>query len=273
MIALSHRTRPPPQMRRATMTPSAWLRLLCPDWSLENEAVVAAVDANFLRWKSYLRGQLTSQLLCRVSIGNGIRETHHDPAAPATIDFWQRLGVHDGFDRAHIVANIERFCSLYNICGGAVDEPAPGRGPAPAAAPAPHEHAGPRLYDALAHPVPAAVAPMAQVLYPTDSAAGVYPTAVADALPPQHSSTAGGAHPTDSAAAYPITMANALPQNPPTAGGAHPAAARVRYPSIKSQERRLKAEMKERERQVGMSTRGDLLTRDDARGDQPPHGS
>jgi len=32
-------------------------------------------------------------------------------------DFWKILGVKDEFDRAHIVANVERFCSLYNIRG------------------------------------------------------------------------------------------------------------------------------------------------------------
>lgn len=115
-------------MRMATKTPSEWLRLLCRDWSLalENEAIVAATDSRFLHYKSYLKGQLTSQLLCRLSIsGNervGYHETTHDPMAAVPIDFWKILGVHDEFDRAHIVANIERFCSLYNIRGGTLDE-------------------------------------------------------------------------------------------------------------------------------------------------------
>lgn len=38
--------------------------------------------------------------------------------SPPSFDFWKLLGVFDEFDRAHIVANIERFCSLYDICGG-----------------------------------------------------------------------------------------------------------------------------------------------------------
>merc|ERR1719253_1841988 len=59
------------EMRMATKTPSEWLRLLCRDWSLENEAIVAATDARFLHYKSYLKGRLTSQLLCRLSIPGG----------------------------------------------------------------------------------------------------------------------------------------------------------------------------------------------------------
>jgi len=117
----------------ATKTPSEWLRLLCRDWSLENESIIAATDTRFLHYKSYLKGQLTSQLLCRLSIsGNELSpkehvatlEMAHDPTAmPApSIDFWKILGVEDEFDRAHIVANIERFCSLYNIRGGTLDE-------------------------------------------------------------------------------------------------------------------------------------------------------
>jgi len=117
----------------ATKTPSEWLRLLCRDWSLENESIVVATDTRFVHYKSYLKGQLTSQLLCRLSIsGNELSpkehmatlEMAHDPTAmPApSIDFWKILGVEDEFDRAHIVANIERFCSLYNIRGGTLDE-------------------------------------------------------------------------------------------------------------------------------------------------------
>eukprot|EP00804_Cyclotella_cryptica_P007992 CCRYP_016024-RA/>CCRYP_016024-RA protein AED:0.02 eAED:0.02 QI:565/1/1/1/1/1/2/159/495 len=117
-------------MRMATKAPSEWLRLLCRDWAQENEDILSTMDERFLRYKSYLKGQLTSQLLCRLSIsGRDGRDARHarleaDPigTAPPSIDFWKILGVEDEFDRAHIVANVERFCSLYNIRGGNPDE-------------------------------------------------------------------------------------------------------------------------------------------------------
>lgn len=117
-------------MRMATKPPSEWLRLLCRDWAQENEDILSSMDERFIRYKSYLKGQLTSQLLCRLSTsGREGRDAHRagmeaDPtnAAPPSIDFWKILGVEDEFDRAHIVANVERFCSLYNIRGGNTDE-------------------------------------------------------------------------------------------------------------------------------------------------------
>lgn len=113
-------------MRMASMPPSGWLRLLCRDWSLENESIVAATDSRFLQYKSYLKGQLTSQLLCRLSISGSEGDVYEVSSPPrSTIDFWKILGVDDEFDRAHIVANIERFCSLYNIRGGTLDESPP----------------------------------------------------------------------------------------------------------------------------------------------------
>jgi hypothetical protein len=90
----------------ATKSPADWLRLLCRDWSEENEQILSTMDERFLRYKSYLKGRLTSQLLCRLS--SEMDECN---------DFWKILGVKDEFDRAHIVANVERFCSLYNIRG------------------------------------------------------------------------------------------------------------------------------------------------------------
>ena len=117
-------------MRMAIKPPSEWLRLLCRDWAHENEEIVAATDSRFLHYKSYLKGELTSQLLCRLSIsGNEGRKEQNataeaDPtSASQSIDFWRILGVEDEFDRAHIVANIERFCSIYNIRGGTHDDP------------------------------------------------------------------------------------------------------------------------------------------------------
>ncbi|KAL7482756.1 hypothetical protein ACHAW6_008414 [Cyclotella cf. meneghiniana] len=118
------------EMRMATKPPSEWLRLLCRDWAQENEDILSSMDERFIRYKSYLKGQLTSQLLCRLSTSTREgRDAHRagmeaDPtnAAPPSIDFWKILGVEDEFDRAHIVANVERFCSLYNIRGGSPDE-------------------------------------------------------------------------------------------------------------------------------------------------------
>jgi hypothetical protein len=104
------------EMRMATKTPSEWLRLLCRDWAHENEAIISAMDGRFVSYKSYLKGQLTSQLLCRLSIPAREAATEADRAS-AHVDFWKILGVHDEFDRVHIVANVERFCSLYNIRG------------------------------------------------------------------------------------------------------------------------------------------------------------
>ena len=100
--------------------PSEWLRLLCKSWAERDEEVVAATDDRLMTYKPYLGGLLTSQLLCRLSIYG--RETLEFPwmegNTPPSIDLWKILGVEDEFSRAHIVANIERFCSLYSICGG-----------------------------------------------------------------------------------------------------------------------------------------------------------
>lgn len=108
-------------MRMASKPPSEWLYLLCPDWAALNANVVAATDIRLMSYKPYLGGQLSSQLLCRLSIFG--RETISflpwmEGNSPPSFDFWKILGVEDDFDRAHIVANIERFCSVFNICGG-----------------------------------------------------------------------------------------------------------------------------------------------------------
>lgn len=94
-------------MRKATKPPSEWLRLLCKDWASENEVLVETADAKFLDFKPYLKGLLSSQLLCRLSIPSS-RDTTLDAAQ--TIDFWEILGVTDVFDRAYIVAQVR---SLY----------------------------------------------------------------------------------------------------------------------------------------------------------------
>mmetsp|Transcript_16460 Transcript_16460/g.26891 ORF Transcript_16460/g.26891 Transcript_16460/m.26891 type:complete len:533 (-) Transcript_16460:217-1815(-) len=214
-------------MRMATKTPSEWLRLLCRDWSLENESIVAATDSRFLQYKSYLKGQLTSQLLCRLSIsgneGSGPREhmasleVAHDPTMPAfpptTIDFWKILGVDDEFDRAHIVANIERFCSLYNIRGGTLDEPPL----IPGAIDSPTVVMGNNYYPDVMHMDTAAAAA---------AAAGM-------SMPPP-------------VLLYPMDHIDA---SAPAAKMQHVGGTKIRQ-TVKSQERRLKAEMREREREA-----------------------
>mmetsp|Transcript_10983 Transcript_10983/g.16397 ORF Transcript_10983/g.16397 Transcript_10983/m.16397 type:complete len:726 (+) Transcript_10983:101-2278(+) len=105
------------EMRRASKTPSEWLQLLCSDWAAENAALVANTDARFIEYKSYLRGQLTSQLLCRLSIHGTENKEHGLETTDTTsyIDFWKILGIEDEFDKSYIVAQVERFCVLYGI--------------------------------------------------------------------------------------------------------------------------------------------------------------
>ena len=55
-------------MRKAIKPPSEWLKLLCKEWAIENTVLVETADAKFLDYKPYLKGLLTSQLLCRLSI-------------------------------------------------------------------------------------------------------------------------------------------------------------------------------------------------------------
>ena len=99
-------------MRKANKRPSEWLRLLCKEWAAENAALVEAADQKFIEYKPYLKGYLTSQLLCRLSLA-----IIKDNEASSYPDLWGILGVQDDFDKAYIVAQVERFCSLYNIRG------------------------------------------------------------------------------------------------------------------------------------------------------------
>ncbi|CAB9515079.1 expressed unknown protein [Seminavis robusta] len=100
------------EMRKAAKRPSEWLRLLAGDWAVGNEAIVEMADQKFIEFKPYLKGILTSQLLCRLSapVTNSV-----DGSGPA--DFWRILGIMDEFDKAYIVAQVERFCVMYNIRG------------------------------------------------------------------------------------------------------------------------------------------------------------
>lgn len=79
------------------------------------------MDDRFIQYKSYLKGRLTSQLLCRLSMSR-------EGPGEGPNEFWKILGVQDEFDRSHITANVERFCSLYNIRGTNPDEMVPDYG-------------------------------------------------------------------------------------------------------------------------------------------------
>ena len=111
-------------MRMASKSPSQWLQLLCPAWAAHNTEIVVATDELLASYKPYLGGKLSSQLLCRLSIFG--REQFDfvwlEGNSPPSFDFWRILGVEDDFDRAHIVSSIERFCSMYSICGGGPNE-------------------------------------------------------------------------------------------------------------------------------------------------------
>ena len=105
---------PPPsprthKMRMDAKTPSAWLLHLCPDWAKENQQIVGSIDERFFNFKPYLRGKITSQLLCRLSC------TSFKTADGGAFDFWLKMGVEDDFDRAYITSSVERFCSTYQV--------------------------------------------------------------------------------------------------------------------------------------------------------------
>jgi hypothetical protein len=102
-------------MRRAVKPPSEWLKLLCKDWAGENEVLVETTDAKFLDYKPYLKGLLTSQLLCRLSIPPS-KDSVDDSTAPSTLDFWDILGITDAFDRAYIVAQVSILLYEDKIC-------------------------------------------------------------------------------------------------------------------------------------------------------------
>lgn len=110
-------------MRKTSKSPSEWLRLLCRDWAIENEDIVLATDFKFIEYKSYLKGRLSSQLLCRLSIPEIPLETETSPIVSTRhIDFWGVLGIQDDFDKSYIVSQIERFCALYSIRAIVVDD-------------------------------------------------------------------------------------------------------------------------------------------------------
>jgi len=99
------------EMSKARKVPSAWLKLLCSDWVSTNSHVAEATDLKLLEYKPYLKGHLSSQLLCRLSIPEQAKEFD----IPDALNFWKILGIIDDFDRAYIISQIERFCILYSI--------------------------------------------------------------------------------------------------------------------------------------------------------------
>jgi hypothetical protein len=108
-------------MRKSNKPPSEWLKLLCKDWATDNEELVYSVDTKFLHYKSYLKGMLSPQLLCRLSLPQK-KDGDNGIATPNPVDFWGILGIDDEFDKAYIIAQIERFSSLYNVLGPATDD-------------------------------------------------------------------------------------------------------------------------------------------------------
>ncbi|GAX25698.1 hypothetical protein FisN_14Lh005 [Fistulifera solaris] len=108
------------EMRKASKSPSEWLRLLCRQWAEENELLVETTDAKFIDFKPYLKGMLTSQLLCRLSIPS-IKDPL-DGGSVQPFDFWEILGIEDSFDRAYIVSQVERFCAIYSIRALSIDD-------------------------------------------------------------------------------------------------------------------------------------------------------
>jgi hypothetical protein len=98
-------------MRKALKPPSEWLNLLCLEWAKENPVLVETTDAKFLDYKPYLKGLLSSQLLCRLSIQPATNARVAVKADDGSIshsatDFWEILGITDSFDRAYIVAQV-----------------------------------------------------------------------------------------------------------------------------------------------------------------------
>ena len=113
-------------MRKTSKPPSEWLNLLCREWANENQVLVETTDAKFLDYKPYLKGLISSQLLCRLSIppthptilpdtstatttttagGTPTANTNTNTTGYSN-DFWEILGVSDSFDRSYIVAQV-----------------------------------------------------------------------------------------------------------------------------------------------------------------------
>eukprot|EP00590_Aulacoseira_subarctica_P000193 CAMPEP_0172429038 /NCGR_PEP_ID=MMETSP1064-20121228/48737_1 /TAXON_ID=202472 /ORGANISM="Aulacoseira subarctica , Strain CCAP 1002/5" /LENGTH=449 /DNA_ID=CAMNT_0013174157 /DNA_START=71 /DNA_END=1417 /DNA_ORIENTATION=- len=102
-----------------------WLQWLCEDWVEEQTPeFLANIDAKLLNYKPYLKGKISSQLLCRLVLDPN---PHISPAAIISDNtcsqsyaslgerFWQTIGIYDEFDRGYITSQVTRFCQLYGI--------------------------------------------------------------------------------------------------------------------------------------------------------------
>jgi hypothetical protein len=120
-------------MKKANKRPSEWLKLLCKDWAEadENLELIETVDSKCESYKPYLKGKLSSQLLCRLCIpsesGSSKDNNNNSSATPNNgcnsdrkPDFLKDvLNIQDDFDKDYIIAQVERFCALYDIRGQA----------------------------------------------------------------------------------------------------------------------------------------------------------
>ena len=66
---------------------------------MENEALVYTCDEKFMEYKPYLKGNLTSQLLCRLSIPTSKDSNMDGNHSHNHVDFWRILGIEDEFDK------------------------------------------------------------------------------------------------------------------------------------------------------------------------------
>eukprot|EP00537_Pseudo-nitzschia_pungens_P017835 CAMPEP_0172408148 /NCGR_PEP_ID=MMETSP1061-20121228/75704_1 /TAXON_ID=37318 /ORGANISM="Pseudo-nitzschia pungens, Strain cf. pungens" /LENGTH=797 /DNA_ID=CAMNT_0013144269 /DNA_START=303 /DNA_END=2696 /DNA_ORIENTATION=+ len=107
-------------MKKTSKRPSEWLKLLCREWAEadENLDLFETVDEKFESYKPYLKGKLSSQLLCRLCIPSdtdGKQLSHSGASKP---DFLKSvLAIDDDFDKAYVIAQVERFCAVYDIRG------------------------------------------------------------------------------------------------------------------------------------------------------------
>jgi len=124
------------EMKKANKRPSEWLKLLCKDWveADENLELIETVDSKYESYKPYLKGKLSSQLLCRLCIpsesgssskvntninnNNSSATPNNGSSSNNKPDFLKDvLNIQDDFDKAYITAQVERFCVLYDIHG------------------------------------------------------------------------------------------------------------------------------------------------------------
>mmetsp|Transcript_7233 Transcript_7233/g.17676 ORF Transcript_7233/g.17676 Transcript_7233/m.17676 type:complete len:763 (+) Transcript_7233:176-2464(+) len=115
------------EMKKANKRPSEWLKLLCKDWAEaeENLELIETVDDKFESYKPYLKGKLSSQLLCRLCIPSDLGSSKDGSSKDTTsnnnnskTNFLRNvLNIQDEFDKAYVIAQVERFCALYDVRG------------------------------------------------------------------------------------------------------------------------------------------------------------